>query len=466
MIATDRWRFRSYHCEWLLSFLMLLSLVHCMYVTWDTGYLPAPFYPDSTDTFRDWFSVAVWAHLKGAYDSWLAVYPPLSFLLIKYLGVPECYTHDMYLGVRDCDWVGIVMLHLFVVLNGVVASLTFLKLDRRTALPRAFTFTAGMPMLFGLERGNIILLCITTCMLAWGPLLRSARARWLFAGLAVNFKVYLIAGVLVQLIRRRWLAVEGAVIVTIIVYLISYGLFGEGNPLEILSNLINFAQGFYPTQASATAIWYNTTYSLMYDVLNLSYAPVTFLLGSTLVAQLTFTLMVIMRVSQLIMLASLAFAWLRPEVISPSRLILLGLGFVMMVQENPPYAMPIILYFVFMEPWKGRLVPVAIVSTYLVSFTIDLDLGSPIYIDQYSYIGSRFVTQERALQLGMFIRPLGHTLIPVCLALDSIMAVLRDIRDEGWQGRWRFRHDAPILPRVSRPIPPHDHAKQTADVPS
>ncbi len=460
------WQIKGYHFEWFLGFLMLLSVLHAAYATLENGYLPPPFYPDPTDTFRDWFSVANWAHTGGAYDSWLAVYPPLSFVLIKMMGLPACYSQDMSLGVRDCDWLGIVFLHLFVVLNGIVASLTFMRFDRRTAFPRAFTFTAGMPMMFGLERGNIILLCITICMLAWGPLIKSARWRWLFAGIAINFKVYLIAAVLVQLIRRRWLAVEGALIATVAVYAVTFVILGEGNPVELVANLINFAQGFYSTAAAATAIWYNTTYITMLNVLNDSYAPVTFLLGSSTVEQLSITLRIILLTTQLIMLLSLAAAWLRPEVVSPYRLIALGLGFVFLAQEQPPYALPILLYFVFMERWKGWLIPAAIVMTYLVSLTIDLNLGSSVYVQQFSYIGNRFVTSERALQLGMFVRPLGHSLIPVCLALDSIMAVLRDIRNEGWQGRWRFRHDAPILPRVSRPIPPHDHAKQTADVPS
>jgi hypothetical protein len=442
---------KGYRFEWFLAALMLLALLRSAYVTVQLGYLPAPFYPDSTDTFRDWFSVANWAHVKGAYDTWLAVYPPLSFLLIKYMGLPGCYHEDMSMAVRDCDWLGILLLHLFVVLNGVIASMTFMRLDRRTALPRAFTLTAGMPMLFGLERGNIILLCVATSMLGWGPLIRSARLRWFFVGLSVNFKVYLIAGVLVHLIRRRWLWVEGALIATVAVYIVSFALFGAGNPAELTANLLNFAQGFYSTQATAVAIWYNTTYSTMYQVLTDSTAPVTFLLGSRIVERLTITLLVLIRSSQLVVLCSLVAAWLRPEVVSPHRLTLLGMGFVMLAQENPPYALPIIIYLVFMERWKGWLVPVALVLTYLISLPIDLNLGSSVWVEQFSYIGNRFVSSERALQLGMFIRPLGHTLIPVCLAVDTILTVVKDVREDGWQWRWRFRQDAPLLPRVKRP---------------
>ena len=453
---------RANSIEAFLAFLVLAALCYTGYQTITIGYLPAPFYPDATDTFRDWFSVANWAHTGGAYDTWLAVYPPLSFVVTKYLALPACYAEDMSMGVRECDWVGILSLHLFVVLNGIVASMTYMRLDRRTALPRAFALTAGMPMLFGLERGNIILLCITTVMLAWGPLVRSARLRWLFAGLAVNFKVYLIAAVLVHLIRRKWLAVEGALLATIAVYLVSYAILGEGTPGEVIANLINFAQGFYSTQAAATAIYYNTTYSLMYQVLTDSAAPVTLLIGSTLVDRMTIALLLIIRGSQLIMFGSLVAAWLRPEVVTPHRLTALGIAFVMVLQENPPYGLPILLFFVLMERWKGRLVPISIVLTYLISLPIDLNLGSSIFVEQFSYIGDRYVASERALQLGQFIRPLAHTMIPCCLALDTIIAVVRDIRQDGWQHRWRFRHDWPLLPGVRRPLAPNATAAEDA----
>lgn len=441
--------------ELFLAFLVLLGGLRAAYMTVALGYLPAPFIYDSTDTFADWYNVALWAHKEGAYDIWRAVYPPLSFLLIKYIGLPSCYQQEMTMvDARSCDWVGVVLLHLFVVVNGIIASISFMRVDRRTALPRAFVFTAGMPMLFALERGNIILICIACCMLAWGPLIKSARLRWLFAGLAVNFKVYLMATILVHLIRRRWLWVEGALITTLLVYFVTYALYGEGSLIEIVDNLLNFAEGFWHGQAAAVSIWYTTTYIMMYQVLTESSAPVIFILGSKLVDQLTVLLFVLINASRLMVLFALAAAWLRPEVVTRHRLTALAVGLFMLLQENPPYALPIIFFLVFLEQWRGWLVPMALVFTYLTSIPGELAIGSPYFVEQFSYIGQRFVTSERALQLGMFIRPLGHLLIPVFLSLATIVDVVRDIREDGWQWRWRFRRDAPILPRVIQPRPP------------
>lgn len=438
-----------------MAAIVLLAGLRVAYLTWQKGYLPAPFIFDSTDTFGDWFNVAIWAHKEGAYDVWRAVYPPLSFVILKYLSIPSCYKFDMNMfDARECDWIGLVLMHLLVVVNGIIASLIFMRTDRRTAGPRAFVLTAGMPMLFALERGNIILACITCCMLTWGPLIKSTRMRWLFAGLAVNFKVYLIAGFLIHLIRRRWLWVEGSVIATVLVYLVTFAVYGSGSPVEIVSNLINFARSFYVAQAAAVSIWYNTTFTLIYGVLTDSSAPVTFILGSKMVDRLTVALFFLMRGSQLVVLLSFVAAWLRPEVVTRHRLTALALGFVMITQENPPYALPILFYLIFLEQWRGWLVPMALVCTYLASVPGDISISSAYIVEQFSFISYRFVTSERALQLGMFVRPLIHLLIPVFLALATIVDVVRDIREDGWQWRWRFRKDAPILPRVIRPRPP------------
>jgi hypothetical protein len=340
------------------------------------------------------------------------------------------------------------------VLNMVIASVIFMKIDRKTAMPRAFDLSAGMPMLFGLERGNIILLCITCVMLGWGPLIRSARLRWLFVGMTVNFKVYLIGAILVQLVRRRWLWVEGSCLAVVAVYVVSFMIFGEGTPKEIVDNLINFAQGFYASEASVLSIWYASSFGPLQLVLTESTAPVVFLLGEVLVDRLTLAVLIVTRIGQLMVLVSLAAAWVRPEVVSPHRLTLLTLAFVMITQENPPYALPILFFFVFMERWKGRLVPIAICLTYLISLPGEISLGSGVWTNQFSYIADRYITAERTLGVGMFLRPLGLILITCLFSLATISQVVRDVRKDGQQWRWRFRKDAALLPRVRPAMPP------------
>jgi hypothetical protein len=440
--------------EWVLAFAVLACGLWAAYQTITQSYFPQPFFYDTDDTFRDWYSTAVWAHEQGAYDTWLSVYPPLTFAMLKFMGVPACYEYAPVATVRDCDWLGIVVMHAFYVINAVLVSVIYMRVDRKTALPRAFTITAGMPMLFGLERGNVILICFTCVMLGWGPLVRSARWRWFNVGLVVNFKVYMIAAVLVQLVRRRWLWVEGSLLSVVFVYLVSFVIYGEGTPKEIIDNLVNFAGGFYSAQVSVLSFWYPNTFNPLQLVLSDSYAPVTTLIGEDLVIWGLFIVTLAMRTGQLMALLAMASAWLRPEAVTQHRLTLLAIAFVMITQEASAYTQPIMFFFVFMERWKGWLKPMAITLTYLVSLPGEILLGNGLWFLQFSYIADQFVTVERGLALGMFLRPLGLIVITVLFSLDTIMLVMRDIRRDGWQHRWRFRNDWPLLPRVLRPVSP------------
>jgi hypothetical protein len=444
--------------EGLLAVAILVCGLICAKLTIDKGYFPPPFFFDTENTFGDWFNTAVWAHQKGAYDTWLTVYPPLTFVLLKFVGLPACYGLGEMSSMRDCDWVGIVAIHLSYAAAMTVASLSFLKVDRKTALPRGFALAAGMPALFGLERGNVIFFCYICVMLGWGPLLRSARLRWLFAGLAVNFKVYLIAGVLVQLVRRRWLWVEGALISIVLVYLVSFLILGEGTPVEIVANLVNFAEGFYGTQADVLSFWYANTFSPLYNVLTDSAAPAASLIGDDLVKLGAIVSLVSMRTGQGLALLALLAAWIRPEAVTPQRLTLLALSFVLITQETSAYTQPIVFFFVFLERWKGWLVPIAITLTYLVSLPGDIMLGNGgLHFTQYSYIATQWVLVERGMAAGMILRPLALVLVTSLFAVDTIASVVKDVRQDGSQWRWRFRNDAPILPRVRAPHPPVGH---------
>jgi hypothetical protein len=440
--------------EWLLGLLVLGGLLYMAVLTYTLEYFPQPFFYDADDTFRDWFSTSIWAHEYGAYDTWLTVYPPLSFLLLKIFGAPQCYVYAPLSTVRDCDWIGLAAIHLFYVLNIVVAAKTFMKVDRATALPRSFALTAGMPMLFGLERGNLILVCFICIMLGWGPLVRSARLRWIFVGLAVNFKVYLIAGVATQLIRRRWLWVEGATIAIILVYVVSYALYQQGNPKEIFENLVNFSEGFLSTPSAVMDVWYPNTYKPLYYILTKAEIPITSMIGSDLVEFLSVAVIVVVSGTQAIIVFAAGAAWLRPEIISPSRLAFLGLSFAMITSETSAYTQPVLFFFIFMEPWKGICRPIAIIVTYILCIPGDILVGNPIPVLQFSYIGNHYVTSLQGISVGMLLRPLGLLVLGAVLSIQTIAAVWGDILRQGWHGRWRFRRDAPLLPWIAPPRDP------------
>lgn len=437
--------------EFALMSIILLAIAERMYFLLTAGYLGPPFFYDIYDTWMDWFNTAFWARESGTYDAWRSIYPPLSFVFLRLVGIDSCYAGPV--EGRECDWLGIAVIHAIFVLNIFLVAKTFLKLDKKTALPRSIAVAAGMPMLYALERGNLLLICFTCLLLAFGPLLRSARLRWLFAGLAVNFKIYLVAAVLAQLLRRRWRWVEGALFATVAVYIVSFLIFGSGNPIEILENVTRFSDSFQAAQV--LDIWYPNTYLPALSLLGGAQFPVTQVIGDQLANLGLFALPLITRAGQITLLFAAVAAWLRPEVVPPHRLALIGIAMALISTEVSGYTQITLILFVMMERWRGIARPIAIVSAYIICVPTDfytiIDVPSTV---KDSFLAGRSVEAQNSIGLGVFLRPGLTILIAIAMSAATIRDVWADIREQGWQSRWRYRRDAALLPGVARPHSP------------
>jgi hypothetical protein len=222
------------------------------------GYLPQPFFYEPSGTFMDWYSLSYYAVNPGAYDIEGSIYPPLSFVLMKIFSVNECYLNARGEPSRDCDYWGTIILSISFVIAGITSALTLRKVDGSTWIPRTTAIALGLPMVYAYERGNLVLICYTCVLLAYGPLLKSARLKWFFGGVAINFKVYLIGAAMAPLLKRRWIQTEGVLISAILVYLVTWMMLGEGNPSEVVGNI-----SFYATQFGASRVldlWYPSSF--------------------------------------------------------------------------------------------------------------------------------------------------------------------------------------------------------------
>lgn len=412
--------------EYIFALFIAMLLGRAMFLLFVDGVLPQPFFYEPSDTFMDWFNTAYWAHDIGPYDSWGTIYPPLSFVVLKILGISSCYVSNEGLPARDCDWVGIASIHGFFVLNAVLIGLMYYKSDRKSALPRAFALAAGMPMLFALERGNILLLCFTCYILAFGPLVKSARLRWLFAGLAVNFKVYLVAGVVAQLLKRRWRWVEGALLSVVLVYLASYGILGVGTPGEIYRNIATYSTGFAASQV--LDIWYSVTYLPLVSLLEGVNFPITGIIGSDLTELGLTVSRGLMRIGQLCLIVAAIATWLRPNVVPLHRVTLIGILFALISSEAGGYTQIMAIFLVFFERWEGIGRRVAITLCYIMCLPGDIVISAFPPLQRFSYLAGRNVEVEIGVGLGMFIRPSLLIGVAIALSLVTIFSVWKAIR--------------------------------------
>lgn len=429
--------------EALLATAVVAGLTWAMIFLAFNGFLPHPFFYEPSDTFMDWYNPAYWAYDKGRYDSWGSVYPPLSFAILRVFSFSACYQGAEGVTSRDCDWLGIVVIHIIFVLNAILIARTFLKIDRRTALPRSIALSLGLPMVFMLERGNLLLLTFTCILLGYGPLLKSARLRWVAVAFAINFKFYLIASLFPQLLKRRWRWFEGAAITTVFVYVISYIVVGNGSPFDILKNVVSVSDAY--EAGGFLDGWYASTYKPFLSVLEGKYVPVNSIIGSANVDLLMTLLPILQIITQLVLILAVILAWLRPEAISMFRLTNLGIGLAAITSEIGGYVHALIILFIFMERWRGIGLKWSIVACYILCIPGDIVIDRLIPVFRESFLGGGPVIFDFALTLGPFIRPLILLSIVFALACVTIREAWDDILAQNWQFRWRYRHDAPIM---------------------
>jgi len=432
---------------------LVVALVHLYY----RGFLPQPFFYQPDDMWGDWFNVVYWAYDKGTYDSFGTVYPPLTFVFLRLVSIRRCYPESAAaadpgagLAARSCDWLGIAASHILFMTMIVVVAITFVKQDRKTAPWRAFVLAAGFPMLEALDRNNLIIITFILVVLAFGPFLRHAWLRWLCIGLAINFKVYVVATVGVQLLRRRWLWVEGATIATILVYIVSFIIFGRGTPLEIYHNL----QAFAGTGASTFMdVWFPATYLALYSLIDNWMSPVQGLIGSRWTTVSLWTLWAITRTAQLSILAAAAATWLRPEVVPRHRLTNFGISLALITNESGGYTVPLIFFFTLLEQWRGIGPKWAIISVYILSIPLDIPIQYAPPIVRDLFWPNRTVIVGYFFGVGPVLRPLFLMSIPFALSLSTIRTVWIDIRTQGWRGRRRYSGDFPLLTHGGARLP-------------
>jgi len=443
--------------EVILAAVLIGALIYNIQFTVTHGYYPQPFFYEPSDTFADWFNPAYWSRHQGTYDTWNALYPPLSFVFLRIMGLDYCYpvgrSYDASIGLaaRSCDWVGICAILILYLLDILIAYLSFRRIDPSRAPMRAICFGLGFPLMNGLERGNLVLVTVTCVMLAFGPLMRSSRLKVVFAGLAVNFKVYLIAAIVPLLIKRRWSWAEQAVLASIIIYLVTYALLGRGNPVEITSNIMQFSDSpsFNPLD-----LWSAATIVPALKLLDSPSFPIIYVLGSHPIYVLKLVLPALLRGTQSLIVIAAALAALRPEAVTHYRVVLLGVLLALVTSESGGYSPVYYMFFVLMEPWRGIGRKVAVLLCYLIAIPLEIRIATIAPAVRDSYIGGTNTIVQYYLGLTPFLRPLVTVAIAATIALTTMSDVWTDVQLQGWAERWRFRRDIPFLPSIRRPSPP------------
>jgi hypothetical protein len=388
------------------------------------GYLPAPFVFDTYDTFMDWFHTAYWAHNEGAYSVWRTIYLPLSFVITGLIADPRCYATSAF-DARECDLVGVVALVAAYVAAVLVTAVAFYRNDRSSALFRTLAVAVGGPLLFALERGNLILMAYVAFVLIYGRLIRSKAAVAAAAGFLVNMKVYLLFPILAFAIKREWRRLELCGLSALAIYLASLAIVGAGSPFELASNLEGWFGSF------VMSVWdqvvYSTTYApyLLFDQL---YYPVRDFVDQRTVDLLKSVIRYEILVSRSLAIFCLLAAWFYPQAVSLNRLVFFILMQSFLSQNPGGYAIALIVFLVFMERSRTLGTMVALVCCYLVSLPMDIPIATILEVERVSWVSGRITTVDYVLTVGAVLRPALFVIMLWSLAIDTLIDIHRAVK--------------------------------------
>ena len=379
-------------------------------------YLPQPFVFDTSDTFMDWFNTAEYAHLPGAYDIWHSVYLPLSFVFLRAFTLHECYGPPFF--ARDCDWLGQVSIVALYAIDCIVAFTLLGRAPRATAVPRGIAFALGFPLLFCLERGNLILACLPAFMIAYSGQVRSRVGRALAIAVTINFKQYLVLSSLALMIKRDWRTLELAVLFTIGVYALSFAWFGSGDPFQIMENMSIFSK--VAGESFFQSSFYSTSYSTLLTAGGDGWVNPNDILPSRLVDNLLFGIPLLIYATQAVGLAGIVAAWLQPGTASLPRTAALFTGTYMVTQSPTGYAFTFFVFLIFLERGRRDGQSIAMICAYVQSIDYDIMLASLVNRDTVAWLTGVTAQTSFGLAIGQLVRP-GLLIITVwALAYDTI----------------------------------------------
>jgi hypothetical protein len=223
----------------------VIQIAGCIYY-WlsftENGYLPSPFVWDKADTFMDFFHTMYWADEPGRYTDWGSVYPPLNFLFLKgvrWLLFGLVHESDAF-TLRDSATPFIP----YIVAAFAASALFVFRHDLWRGFTAAhkvlffFIFLLSPPMLFSIERGNLIIFALGFLALA---LAKPGWTRTFAIGMLINIKPYFALYLVAFAISQRPKELISCTMMAGAIFLIS-GIMLDEHFLEFLQNLFQFSQ--------------------------------------------------------------------------------------------------------------------------------------------------------------------------------------------------------------------------------
>ena len=228
----------------LLIFVLILNttaLIYYIFFLNKNGYLPSPFLYDKNDTFMDFYNPLYWAYKAGRYLEWKSIYPPLNFLILKLFGFFSSFeANQTAFEIRK--------VYSFLILNIFFCYFVFPILILKNRNWRVFNkiqlwliyfiFIFSAPMLFALERGNLIILTILLITFVFSE---NRLIKLISISILINLKPYFALLLLLYFSKKNWRELVLCIFLTGGIF-IATGFILGGDFLAFFLNLFHYAR--------------------------------------------------------------------------------------------------------------------------------------------------------------------------------------------------------------------------------
>ena len=228
-----------------LAFILGIQLLGFSYFLWflsQHGYLPSPFFYYKHEVLMDLFRPLYWSDNGGAYTVWRSFYPPLNFLFLKF--IKQIFLGSTVFSDSFALRASAFPVVLFFIFSYLVSPILVLRTRLWNCFTNAekillyFIVILSTPMLFELERGNLI---IYTLFFIPFVLSSTGMLRMFCIAILINLKPYLALLLIFYIARRNWKEFWLCTLITGILFVIT-GILQDPNYWLIFANMFTFSQ--------------------------------------------------------------------------------------------------------------------------------------------------------------------------------------------------------------------------------
>lgn len=236
------------------------------------GYLPYPFVYDRFDTYMDFFNPLWRLWDETRYTVWKSVYPPLNFILLKIIcDLTICYSADSAFSLRESSNAIYAYYFLyFALVFLIIKTKAWESFSKKEKLLLYLLCITLAPMLFMLERGNLILIAPFLVSLIVNS--NSDSKRSFYLGLLCNIKPYFIIFFAYYLIKRQFKNLFVTIFLGLVIFTISALIF-DNHSFLILRNIIEYST-IPPIKSARELISFPSSIAVFDGVINIPKAQI------------------------------------------------------------------------------------------------------------------------------------------------------------------------------------------------